>query len=170
MDGEQTQQNQEDNGENHDDKGRFLPGNLANPEGKNGHMRGFQPYGIRAAYWLGKLSAEGLRELANDKKAFGNLSSYDAIIVRHLVGCIAGKDIGFERDRLLDRIEGKAKNRTELSGPDGGAIRVGQIDPEVAAREVSEMLADLARTKASYSREAQAMACGGEAGADSTSG
>lgn len=158
MDCEQDQQNQRD------ERGRLLAGSNCNPEGRNGHRKGWQPYSIRAQYWLDRLSAEELRQLANDKKAFGNLSSYDAIIVRHLVGCIAGKDVGFERDRLLDRIEGKAKNRTEVSGPDGGAIRVGSVDPDVASREIQAMLDELARIKREGARDAQEMALVREAG------
>ena len=87
--------------------GTFGANNCANPKGANGHKKGWQRYGTRAKYWLEKLTAQELRDLATDSERFGNLSSIDAIVIRHIVNTLAGEDIRNERKDLLDRIEGQ---------------------------------------------------------------
>jgi|ERR1700722_734775 hypothetical protein len=96
-------------------EGKFTKGFVANPEGNNGN-RSWQPYEKRAKHWLEKLSADELIALVNDKVAFGRLSSYDAIIVRHLVNCFASADMRLERKDLVDRIEGTPKQTVEHNG------------------------------------------------------
>lgn len=100
---------------NRDAKGKFVPGNNANPNGEHGHMKGYQPYGKRAQFWLDQLSAEGLLTLYKDKKEFGKLSVYDGMIITHLVDTYFAKDRGSERERLIDRMEGKSKSTVDLN-------------------------------------------------------
>lgn len=95
--------------------GTFAKSSVNNPTGANGRT-GWQPYEKRAKYWMDKLSVEELIALAQDPKEFGKLSSYDAIIVRHLVGCILGSDVRLERKDLIDRIEGTPKQTIENTG------------------------------------------------------
>jgi hypothetical protein len=95
--------------------GSFAKGFVANPEGKNGN-RSWQPYEKRAKHWLEKLSSDELVALGSDPSAFGKLSSYDAIIVRHLLNCIASADMRLERKDLIDRIEGTPKQTVDLNG------------------------------------------------------
>ena len=92
-----------------DEKGYWKRGCSGNPSGKNGHIKGLQRYGARASYWLQKLTVKELIAIYSDKKGFEKLSSWDAIIIRHLSSTIMGKEITAERKELLARIEGKPK-------------------------------------------------------------
>lgn len=100
---------------------RIAPGEVINPEGKNGHTKHWQPYGIRAKHWLDKLTFAALRALSQDIDEMDKLSSYDAIIIRHLANTLSGDDIRQEREALLDRIEGKPKTTLEMGAIPGGA-------------------------------------------------
>lgn len=91
-----------------DENGRLLPGcTTQNPEGRNGHVEGYQPYGIRALKFL-EMTEDAIAALAADKVERGKLPYIDAVIIRHLAATIAdGKEARRERKDLLDRIEGQ---------------------------------------------------------------
>ena len=101
-----------------DENGQLLPGNTANPNGLNGHTVGYQRYGVRCRHFLEKYTIEELHELATNRESFNKLSTRDGIIVRHIVNTLAGTDMGPERDRLLNRIEGKPQETIVLEGGD----------------------------------------------------
>jgi hypothetical protein len=88
--------------------GTFAAGNVSNPEGKNGHLPGWQRYGDRLQKWLNMPVTE-LLALAGDEKRKAELSTIDAICVQHVANSIAGKNILPERKELIDRIEGTPK-------------------------------------------------------------
>lgn len=92
------------------DKGLWQKGASGNPSGKNGHTKGLQRYGDRAAYWLDKLTLGELQGLCADNKKMAKLSSWDAIILRHINNTLSGSGIATERETLLCRIEGKPKS------------------------------------------------------------
>jgi len=125
------------------EKGHFLKGFVANPNGEGGRKANcWVPYGLRAKHWLNKLTRAELEELARDKQRLGKLSSWDAMIITNIVGTMSGNDKGRERERLLDRIEGKPVQfqKSELTGADGGAINVNveRADVELVKRWLKE--------------------------------
>lgn len=92
----------------------FKPNNKANPTGKNGHTTGLQPYSKRVAHYLEKYSALELVKMASDDKELDKLTSWDAIVVGNIAASIRGDDTRQEREALLNRLEGKPKERIEL--------------------------------------------------------
>lgn len=107
MDGEVVNQNPD---------GTFKEGNKANPEGKNGHREGWQPYGIRSAYLLNKFTPDEIKDILTDPDKRKDVSTYDFIILTHIFGTYAGEDRRKEREQLIDRIEGKASQPIKFSG------------------------------------------------------
>ena len=96
--------------------GTYADGNVSNPTGKNGHKEGWQPYGIRSAYLLNKYSPEEIHEILTDAHKRKTVSTYDLIILKHIVNTLAGDDCRLEREQLIDRIEGKASQPIKFSG------------------------------------------------------
>src|ERR1700733_12272669 len=86
--------------------GRWKQGVTPNPEGLNGHLKGWQRYGQRVQKWL-ELPVEELMALAGDEKRKAKLSTIDAICVQHVVNTIIGKAVLPERNELRARIEGR---------------------------------------------------------------
>lgn len=128
--------------ETRDEAGRFLPGKSGNPSGM---AQTWQPFGVRCQYWLNKMTRKELRELAQNEDEMDKLSSYDAMVITALVGAQVGKDRGRERERVLDRIEGKAKQLTEVTGKDGK-----DLIPDRTAescRVVEDIVTELAAAK-----------------------
>jgi hypothetical protein len=107
--------------ETRDAGGRFLPGKSGNPCGT---ARTWQPFGVRCQHWLDKMTRAELRALAKNESEMDKLSSYDSMVITALVGAQTGStaDRGKERERVLDRIEGKPKQSTELTGKDGAEL------------------------------------------------
>jgi hypothetical protein len=91
------------------ENGQLLPGHTANPEGKNGHLQGWQRYGARLEKWLALPPAEIAAYFENDGEKLKQLSSIDAVCVRHVSNMLTGTDMRAEREAGLDRIEGKPK-------------------------------------------------------------
>lgn len=94
------------------EKGQLLPGQTANPSGVNGHAKGWMKYGDRLQGWLQKPVSEVLG-LLNDAERFERLSSIDAICVQHVANMLQGKETITQREKGLDRIEGKAMQNQE---------------------------------------------------------
>ena len=88
-------------------------GEVMNPTGKNGQMKGWQRYGARAKILVERYTADEIKEIVNDKQKFGSLSMIDAILIRHLAGCLAGDDVRGERMDLVDRMDGKPQQPVE---------------------------------------------------------
>ena len=97
-----------------DNKGLWKKGGSGNPTGKNGHTKGLQRYGARASHWLQKLTLGELQELCADNKKMAKLSSWDAIVLRHINSTLSGGSVAAERETLLCRIEGKPKSSDEF--------------------------------------------------------
>ena len=97
-----------------DKKGLWQPGASGNPSGKNGHTKGLQRYGTRAAYWLEKLSLGQLQELCANPKKLAKLSTWDAIILQHIQATLTGKGGVAEREALISRIEGKQRYTEDM--------------------------------------------------------
>jgi hypothetical protein len=95
--------------------GTFKEGAKGNPEGNNGHLRGYQRYGDRAAFLLGKYTVKELLEIASDPGKLGDQPFYDGMIISHLARVLQSDEMGQERERLLNRIEGKPKQTVDLS-------------------------------------------------------
>ena len=71
------------------DEGTFAPGNVSNPEGKNGHAPGWQKYGRRAIALAEQYTPEQIIEFANNKdKRNKELSYWDAMCVMHMARAI----------------------------------------------------------------------------------
>ncbi len=97
------------------EKGQLLPGQTANPSGVNGHAKGWMKYGDRLQGWLQKPVSEVLG-LLNDAERYERLSSIDAVCVQHVANMLQGKDTVAQREKGLDRIEGKPSRSQEDGG------------------------------------------------------
>lgn len=86
--------------------GRLLPGNTANPEGKNGHLEGWQRYGDRLQKWFATPVEELEMYLLNEGAKLRKLSSIDAACCRHVINTISGKETLKYLKEALNRIEG----------------------------------------------------------------
>lgn len=105
-----------------DENGRLKLGCASiNPEGKNGHRKGWTPYGIRSVYLLGKYSPDEIKAILSEPERRKDVSTYDFIILTHIIGSFAGDDRRLEREQLIDRIEGKSvdKKSIEVNGDIG---------------------------------------------------
>ncbi|MDD3183529.1 MAG: hypothetical protein PHD48_12115 [Alphaproteobacteria bacterium] len=96
------------------EKGQLLPGQTANPSGVNGHAKGWMKYGDRLQGWLQKPAGEVLA-LIDDQSRLNELSSIDAVCAQHVANMLRGKETGKQREKALDRIEGKARPPLEKS-------------------------------------------------------
>lgn len=94
----------------------FKPGETSNPEGNNGHRKGYQRYADRAIYLQEKYTTGEIFEIVSDKDKLKLLPVRDAQIIIHLANTLSGMDMRLERESLLDRIEGKPKEPKEISG------------------------------------------------------
>lgn len=92
------------------------PGEVRNIEGKNGHNKGWQPYGQRLQIWMVKDVSELEALLLNDGAALRKLSAIDAICARHVINSISGKATLQHLKEALDRIEGTPKQTHILQG------------------------------------------------------
>jgi hypothetical protein len=102
--------------------GTFAPGNVSNPTGKNGHLVGWQPYRTRLQRFL-NMPMDELMVLAADEEKLMKLPVIDVGAIRHAreIGIPGTKHLDY-LNAALDRLEGKAVQRQELSGPDGEPI------------------------------------------------
>lgn len=89
-------------------RGSIKKGDVRNPEGKNGHNVGWQPYGKRIQKWLA-MTDEEFDAIANDPKERRRLSQIDQVCVDHVQAMRNGEEKRPERESALDRIEGKPK-------------------------------------------------------------
>lgn len=98
--------------------GTFANGNTighdANPEGKNGHLTGWQRYGDRLQKWL-SLSKEEIEKLVASPE-YNKLSSIDIGCVRHVAEIVGGPGWLEALEKGLDRIEGKPKQTVAHGG------------------------------------------------------
>lgn len=115
--------------------GHFLPGNTANPNGINGHSKGWTPYELRVRTLAEKYSTEQILAYARDDELRAkDLSYWDGLCIVHMARAQfrgltvtdSGADhVNKERECLLDRLEGKAKETLEHQGPDGQPLTIG---------------------------------------------
>ena len=92
-------------------------GEILNPEGKNQYTAsGYQPYAVRARYLSNKYTIKEIKAIVTDPDKFGDLPHQDGMIMRHLANTVVGEEIGIERERLVDRIDGKATQPLDISG------------------------------------------------------
>lgn len=101
--------------------GTFKEGNNANPNGGNGNVTGWQKSGTRLQRWYAKPAKE-LKELAENLEKLEELTAIDVACARVVIGSMFGKETLAHFNAAMDRIEGKALQRNEFSGKDGGAI------------------------------------------------
>jgi hypothetical protein len=91
-----------------------------NPKGRNRAV--FQDFPQRASHYLEKLSKSEILALASNDEKLDKLSSFDCLVIMQLAGALDRNDklnLAAERERLYDRVMGKAVSRTELTGKDG---------------------------------------------------
>ena len=105
-----------------DEQGRITEGSVLNPEGKNGHLEGWQRYASRLQRYA-SLPYDELYALINDGTLFKKLSSFDraAALQAFRIGDPGSDEHIAERERGNNRIEGKPKQAVmgdlELSPP-----------------------------------------------------
>lgn len=105
-----------------DENGRLLPGNTANPSGKNG-QKGKPDLTTRREYFETHYTSGDLLELYKDKERFYKLSPMDTGIVRHLIATFEdGNERGIERERYYDREYGKPVQRVDLKNTHESAL------------------------------------------------
>lgn len=95
--------------------GTFAEGNNANPNGQNGHPKGWQRYGTRLQKWL-EMSGDELILLANDKPRLNKLSVIDIAAIRHAKGMCDGNEFLEYLNNALDHIQGKLTNKNDFTG------------------------------------------------------
>lgn len=110
--------------ERNPENGQLLPGNTANPEGKNGHLEGWQPYGNRLQKWMNKSVGE-LKDLFEDETEMRKLSMIDAACAAHAREMVTGKRAIAARKEAIDRIEGTARQTILIGNKDDKPLKVG---------------------------------------------
>jgi len=104
--------------------GTLKPGAVLNPQGIGGCLSGRARWDKRVEHILDKYpTLEALEALVRGPD-WKQTHPLDAGIVAQLIGQFSGDDKRLERESFWDRMEGKPKERKELSGPDGGDIGV----------------------------------------------
>jgi hypothetical protein len=96
-------------------EGPAKPGEARNPEGKNGHLAGWQRYGDRLQRWLA-MPGDEIAALVGDSAARMKLSSIDIACVRQAAAIIGGEEWLEALEKGLDRIEGKPKQTVAHGG------------------------------------------------------
>jgi hypothetical protein len=94
----------------------FKKGETTNPDGNNGHLKGYQRYADRAVFLQEKYTVGEIIDMVADAKKLRALPVRDAQIIKHLANTLMGDDMRLERESLLDRIEGKPKELKEVKG------------------------------------------------------
>lgn len=91
------------------------PGEVRNPTGANGHLKGWQPYGQRLQKWL-DVPGEEIARLVGSTDERMKLSSIDIACVRQAAAIIGGEAWLEALEKGLDRIEGKPKQTVAHGG------------------------------------------------------
>lgn len=98
------------------EKGQLLPGNTANPNGNNGHLEGWQRYGTRLQKYLDMPSDELDAIVTGPEfKKYSNIDKA-AILQAQRIGDATHAEHIPERERGLDRVEGKARQTHRHGG------------------------------------------------------
>jgi hypothetical protein len=104
--------------------GKFAPGNrigYGNPAG-----RGYQKISTRMAILANEYSREEINEIFNNVDEFAKRTVADRVALKRVVAADDGDRS--DAEFLMDRLEGKATNKTELTGKDGGPVAVATAD------------------------------------------
>ena len=101
--------------------------------------KGFAKISTRMAILANKYSREEIDAIVKDEKEFGKRMMADRIAIKRVLKAEEG-DRG-DADFLLDRIEGKVSNKTELTGKDGNPLAVATADVTNLILEISEEVA-----------------------------
>ena len=117
----------------------FQKGIPANPTGKNGIRKGYVLYGRRAQMLLDKYSVGEIIDIVSDPIKFKALPGQDGIIMAHLANTYGSKDMGEERERLLNRIEGQAKATVDVMM--NASVVTGAMSDEEAKKRLKELFA-----------------------------
>lgn len=102
-----------------EEDGRWKPGAVPNPEGKNGVKKGYQRYSTRLAYYDTHYTRGQLRDMSGDQKFLDSLSTFDAAAIQELAALSTDsckKHRTREREHAVDRLDGKATQPIEHSG------------------------------------------------------
>lgn len=153
--------------------GTFKDGHTGNPEGVNGHARGWQRYGDRAQKLAERYSTAEILLFGSDPVVrAAKLSYWDSVIVLHMARMIdpkltetdSGADsVNRERSAMLDRIEGAPK-QTIAGDPDKPLVK---SDTDAIVRTILSLAAQAKSGGVSVTNEVDS---GGAAGPDNPSG
>jgi hypothetical protein len=108
----------------------WLPGVSGNPKGRPPSV--FAGFADRATHLLEKLSRAEIIRISEDEAELNKYPSFDCLVIRQLANALqAGKDqpqiLMDEREKLYDRVMGKAVSRTELTGKDGERLQINVV-------------------------------------------
>lgn len=120
-----------------DESGLFSPGNslsLGNTAGK-----GYAKPSARLASIMNNRTVEEIQQKIV-AASFNKEKAIDAAIYQRALAAIQGDDKAV--DFVFDRLEGKATNKTELTGKDGGAIAIATADVTSLLTELSEKIVE----------------------------
>jgi hypothetical protein len=122
--------------------GTFKNGCNLNPEGKNGHAKGWTRYGDRAITLGEKYSQAEILEFANnEERRTKELSFWDGMCIVHMARTIqrkltqtdSGADhVNKERESLLSRIEGQSRQVIDLTSRSAPKISDGATPEELS--------------------------------------
>ena len=106
-------------------------------KGQSGNKAGRTPsvfagFADRATHLLEKLSRAEIIRISEDEAELNKYPSFDCLVIRQLANALqAGKDqpqiLMDEREKLYDRVMGKAVSRTELTGKDGERLQINVV-------------------------------------------
>lgn len=116
--------------------GTLQEGAVLNPKGSRG-LAGFAPWEIRIGQLekkydtVQKLKALFEIDPVSGKMVmaaeFNQMNPRDAALVMQMINAFTGDDKRQERESFWDRFEGKPLQRSEISGPDRGAIEFSEL-------------------------------------------
>lgn len=108
--------------------GMFPVGVSGNPSGKPKSV--FSTQEQVAGALMERYTPGQILDIAGDPKKLDKLGTWSAVVMLQLANMLKSHedlDFAIERERMLDRVVGKAVSRTELTGKDGAALQINVI-------------------------------------------
>jgi len=127
----------------HNRPGQWKPGQVTNPNGHNGKLKGYQPFGKRILYWLENFDGYQIRALYLDKLRFYKLNPLDQQCVTSLYDTVHSLNRSEVHERFLTRMEGAPKGSTDVNVNVNGEIRHTHAIEETTKRLLESRIAGL---------------------------